>query len=207
MRVENFKSLYKMKDEILLKQIADHQLFYGSFCKSPGLGNGKMGVVLFLFLYARAVKNSLYEDFGGEMLEEILETLSEHLPICFSHGLCGIAWAIAYLFREGFIEGDCADVLKDMDDKIMEHDPLRITDYTFETGLRGIAYYVSYRLEHHLSDSEIFDTIYIKEIQNCFRKNGYTLDKYSEKDVLFRITEERSTQEFSWQRGLRLLLQ
>lgn len=79
----------------------------------------------------RTVKNSLYEDFGGEILEEILEMVSERLPIYFSNGLCGIAWGIAYLLHEGFVEGDSADVLKDIDDKIMEHDPLHITDYTF----------------------------------------------------------------------------
>lgn len=39
-----------MKGKISLKQIANHQLFYGSFYKTPGLWNGKMGVVLFLFL-------------------------------------------------------------------------------------------------------------------------------------------------------------
>ena len=43
-------------DEILLKRIANHQMLHGSFCSDLGIQNGKMGIVLFFYHYARYVK-------------------------------------------------------------------------------------------------------------------------------------------------------
>ena len=53
-------------DEILLKRIANHQMLHGSFCSDLGIQNGKMGIVLFFYHYARYVKNTLYENFAGK---------------------------------------------------------------------------------------------------------------------------------------------
>ena len=61
-------------DNALLEKIANHYLFYGSFHSDLGLYNGKMGMVIFFFHYARYTGNSLYEDFAEEFLNEILES-------------------------------------------------------------------------------------------------------------------------------------
>ena len=48
-----------MADDVLLEKIANHYLFYGSFHSDLGLYNGKMGMVIFFFHYARYTGNSL----------------------------------------------------------------------------------------------------------------------------------------------------
>ena len=77
-------------DDVLLEKIANHYLFYGSFHSDLGLYNGKMGMVIFFFHYARYTGNSLYEDFAEEFLNEILENLHTETPISFKRGLAGI---------------------------------------------------------------------------------------------------------------------
>ena len=194
-----------MDNETELKEIVNHEILYGSFYRDLGLLNGKMGVVLFLYHYARYTKQVLYDDFAGEILQEVLDTVHEGLPIHFSDGLCGIAWGIAYLIRQNFVEGDSEDVLKDMDNKIMEHDPRRITDCTFETGLKGIAYYISYRQEHTAGNMEIFDPIYRKEVNTHLLRQGYKITMPSEKDILYMMAHSGKKETLSWKRGLEIL--
>jgi hypothetical protein len=121
-------------DEALLKRIADHQMLHGSFRRDLGVLNGKMGIVLFFFHYARYTGRVLYEDFAGEMLEEVIQELHSDLPIRFSDGLCGIGWGVEYLIQNAFIAGDSDEILEDLDQKIMEWDPRRATDLSFESG-------------------------------------------------------------------------
>ena len=47
--------------------------------KRQGLYNGKMGMVIFFFHYARYTGNSLYQDFAEEFLNEILELSLIHI--------------------------------------------------------------------------------------------------------------------------------
>ena len=137
-------------NEALLKRIADHQMLHGSFRRDLGVLNGKMGIVLFFFHYARYTGRVLYEDFAGEMLEEVIQELHSDLPIRFSDGLCGIGWGVEYLIQNAFIEGDSDEILEDLDQKIMEWDPRRATDLSFESGLEGVACYSSSRLKSNL---------------------------------------------------------
>ena len=149
-------------DEILLKRIANHQMLHGSFCSDLGIQNGKMGIVLFFYHYARYVKNTLYENFAGEMLDEVILDLHNDLSICFSNGLCGIGWGIEYLIRRGFIAGDSDEILEEIDSKVIEWDPRRITDFSFETGLEGVACYVSFRSSSSSSfGRKPFDQVYL----------------------------------------------
>ena len=50
-----------------LEQTARHFLFFGSYLRHIGLFDGKMGLMIFLFHYARHSGNSLYEDFAMEL--------------------------------------------------------------------------------------------------------------------------------------------
>ena len=109
-------------DDALLEKIANHYLFYGSFHSDLGLYNGKMGMVIFFFHYARYTGNSLYEDFAEEFLNEILEKLHTETPISFKRGLAGIGWGMLYLIKQGF----------------MEYNLLYMKDRSLETGAKGI---------------------------------------------------------------------
>ena len=123
-----------MADDVLLEKIANHYLFYGSFHSDLGLYNGKMGMVIFFFHYARYTGNSLYEDFAEEFLNEILENLHTETPISFKRGLAGIGWGMLYLIKQGFMETDIQETFKDMDDKVMEYNLLYMKDRSLETG-------------------------------------------------------------------------
>ena len=81
----------------ILKQIADYQILTSVFCSDLSLFRGKMGMVLFFFLYARYSGNVRFEDFAGELLDEVCINLHTSLPITFADGLCGIGWGIEFL--------------------------------------------------------------------------------------------------------------
>lgn len=143
-------------NEALLKRIADHQMLHGSFRRDLGVLNGKMGIVLFFFHYARYTGRVLYEDFAGEMLEEVIQELHSDLPIRFSDGLCGIGWGVEYLIQNAFIEGDSDEILEDLDQKIMEWDPRRATDLSFESGLEGSRLLCLFPFKIYCPESDAF---------------------------------------------------
>ena len=92
--------------DILLRRIANHLILHSIDIEDIGLFHGKMGVVLFFAHYARYTDSAIYDDFAGELLEEICENIPETLPINLETGLCGIGWGIEYLIQNGFMEGD-----------------------------------------------------------------------------------------------------
>lgn len=193
-----------------IKQITDYQLLNGSFCPNPGLFNGKMGIAFFFFLNARYIHNSWYEDFAGELLDDVCTGLHIGLPITFADGLCGIGWGIEFMKKLNFIEGDTDDILCDIDRKIMERDVRRVSDMTLEYGLEGIAIYVRSRLDsiRTISGKRPFDSSYLKELEEACLKNGILLHsmQYNMDFVWNRILDLFITHPFSeaesWKRGL-----
>ena len=89
-----------------LQAIADHHLLRGLFCQEVGLWEGKTGISLFFFLLSRHTGNRWYEEFAGELLDDVCGSLSQHCPVTFADGLCGIGWTIEFLKKHGFIEGN-----------------------------------------------------------------------------------------------------
>lgn len=191
----------------ILKKIADHYLLRGLFCQEMGLWEGKTGMSLFFFLLSRHTNNRWYEEFAGELLDDVCNSLSRHSPITFADGLCGIGWAIEFLKKEGFIEGDTDDILDEVDKQVMERDVRRITDASLETGLAGIAAYVRSRLdsEHSLMDCQPFDTEYLNDLEMACQKNGidWTTDAYNISTLWQTILSLLpSSDELAWQNGL-----
>lgn len=201
-----------MKDE-LLKRIADYQLLNGSFCTDLGIFNGKTGIALFFFYYARYTRISWYEDFAGELLDEIVNELSVDTPISFSNGLCGIGWGIEYLRWQKFVEGNTDEILVDLDRIIMERDVRRILDYSFETGLYGIVSYVMSRLAAQRNNSCVpFDQKYLIELEAASRQGSLEWGgaPYDMQSIWNRIVkyyfEFPSGEELCWKKGLNLLM-
>lgn len=75
-----------------------------SFLTDLGLFHGKMGHAIFFAHYGRLVDNVSYENFAGELLEEVYEEINISLPVNMEYGLCGIGWGIEYLVGQGFME-------------------------------------------------------------------------------------------------------
>ena len=130
-------------DKETLSNMSRFLMLRGSFTSNLGLMNGKMGIVIFFYHYAKYTRNSLYRRFAGEMLNEIYQEMTNAYPYNFSDGLCGIAWAMVYLIRNDFVSTDDEkDLLGDLDAKVMEWDARRLNDASLETGILGLGHYI-----------------------------------------------------------------
>lgn len=146
-----------------------------SFVTDLGLFHGKMGHAIFFAHYGCLVDNVSYENFAGELLEEIYEEINIYLPINMEYGLCGIGWGIEYLVRQGFIEGCTDEILKDIDNLIMERDPRRINDISFRKGIGGILYYVMIRLSSPREKENLpFDDFYLESLRNVVLEKDFS---------------------------------
>ena len=187
-----------------LKRTAHHYMLHGSFMDNIGLFRGKMGLVLFYFLYSRYTSNPLYEDFAVELFNEICEDVSIDTPIGLRDGLCGIGWGILFLHKEGFIDNSPDELLADIDAQIMEFHLLRIRDLSLETGFQGIALYVSERLS--TSTTSPFDDLFIEEFKRkCLEVGWNKLDSVLEsilKEMKQYDYKYDSKEMYSWQDGL-----
>lgn len=196
-----------MNQEVLRK-IADYQMLHVGLHADIGLFSGKMGITIFFFHYARYSGLPIYEQFAEELLGEICEEIPLQMPIALGNGLCGIAWGIAYLHEYGFIEGELNEILSDMDERIMERNLLRLTDDSLETGYKGIALYISYRLDLSNGHGFPFDKTFINDFRKLCNRYQLSFPKDSRKIVLenmqnanayAHIAEER------WQEGLKYM--
>lgn len=159
------------QDKILVR-IAKLLMLHSSFVGNLGLMNGKMGVALFFYHLSRYTDKKIYDDFAGELIDEIYAEIHNHYPSDFKNGLCGIAWGIEYLIQNHFVEADANDVLCDLDKMILEWDVRRISDLTLESGLEGIAYYVIARCTGKPAGNIAIPGDYISELCTALEKNG-----------------------------------
>lgn len=138
------------------------------FVPDLGLFHGRMGYVLFFACYGHLSKNVLYENFAGELLDEIYEELHSDMPVCLEDGLCGIGWGIEFLVQNGYMVGNTDDILEDIDKRIMEYDVCRISDLSFRRGLAGIAFYVIARISAFREKTIMpFDNVYLDNLKEA----------------------------------------
>jgi hypothetical protein len=207
--------------KILLKRIVNHQILNASNCPNLGLFDGKMGCVIFFFHYARYTGESLYEDFAGELLDEIYEDIHTETPFDFLNGLLGIGFGIEYLIHQKFVKGNGDEILIDIDKKIMERNPCNITDHSMETGFEGMAWYILSRLCS--SKTTPFEATYLNNFQyscSClylkentegiqlflaYRKGEKIIDLFIR--ILQKIVMRKEENFLSWQNGLKMLIQ
>lgn len=164
-------------NEELLHRIVRYLVINASFTKSLGLFHGKMGLVIFFYHYARYSQSVIYEEFAGELLDEIHEDIHIDMPIDFENGLSGIAWGIEYLRQSGFVEGETVEVLTDINLQIMERDPQKIKDMSFRCGLAGIGYYIACHVGSCDENSTVFDLEYLGKVSMAMN-NAMFEDKY-----------------------------
>lgn len=167
----------------ILERIVNHLMVKSVSLDNLGLYDGKTGLVLFFYHYARYTKNPLYNDFADILLDDLCNEIHELLPITFSNGLCGIAWSINYLINQKFVEGDPEIILKELDEMIMMQNICKIKDLSFETGLEGLYTYIKIRLLANSGRKDIFDPAFLQDFyQTC---KGFTLRE--DEDILTSI--------------------
>ena len=164
-----------------LLRIARYLILNAGFLPDISLCYGKMGIAIFFPHYGRYCGNSVFTEFAWDLIDDIYKNIHNELPVNFENGLCGTGWGIEYLVQHKFIEGDTGDVLEDLDKLVMERDPRRITDLSFEKGLGGIHYYVSVHTKSPFCSASAFDSVYLEELQqrsNILDTNALTSKGY-----------------------------
>lgn len=157
------------KDEMLFR-IAKLLMLHSSYGANLGLMNGKMGIALFFYHLSRYTGRKIYDDFAGDLIDEIYAEIHNHYPSNFKDGLCGIAWGIEYLIQNHFVEADSNEILYDIDRMIFEWDVRKISDYTLDSGLEGIAHYVIARCTGKSIKNIVIPKEYISELSSALEK-------------------------------------
>ncbi|MFV0269565.1 MAG: lanthionine synthetase LanC family protein [Draconibacterium sp.] len=146
------------------ERLTNALLLNASFIDNLGLMHGKMGIAIFFFHLARETKNSIYEDYAGELIDEIYEEITSTVPIDFENGLVGIGWGIEYLVQNGFIDADTDEVLEEFDNRIfkkfIDQTP---TELNLLNGLIGIGAYFLKRIQNPQSNDENIQTLINKQ--------------------------------------------
>jgi hypothetical protein len=156
--------------------------------KSTDLINGKMGIVLFFYHYARRIKNEIYNDVADDLLDEVIESLHTDMTTTFADGLSGIGYGINYLINNKFVSGDANDILEEIDNSLfrdMEQQlgrDLQASLPLFSAGL--------YFIERDCK-SEIFETVFF-ELKSFLLQNRETLPLNYLNSVLYIIMESLS---------------
>jgi hypothetical protein len=154
-RTDN-NNLLLEKIENRLQRIANVLLLNASFIDNPGLLNGKMGIAIFFYHYSRYTNNKIYEDYAGELIDEIYEQINTSTPVNFENGLTGIGWGIEYLVKNKFVQADTDEALADIDNTVYKHrlnNPILINsgDDLFGYGL----FHIIRLLEHEIDDKNL----------------------------------------------------
>jgi len=146
------------------QKIINNLLLNASFIDNIGLMHGKMGISIFFFHLARQTKNQIYEDYAGELIDEIYEEITANTPVDFENGLAGIGWGIEYLVQNKFIEADTDEVLEEFDNRIFKeliyNTPKEIG---LLNGLIGIGAYFLKRIQNPSSNDEKITTLTNKQ--------------------------------------------
>ena len=65
----------------MMHRIVNHLVLHSSFLKEVGLFHGRIGISIVLYHYARYIKDPLYEEFGGILLDDVLESIPNDINI------------------------------------------------------------------------------------------------------------------------------
>ncbi|MDR2040278.1 MAG: 4Fe-4S cluster-binding domain-containing protein [Bacteroidales bacterium] len=108
-----------------------------SFTSGIGLLDGKMGISILLYHYARYVDDKKIEAYVKHLFNEVEAGLTVTTPLGFASGISGIAWGIHHLIEQGFIQVDDIDeALSDLDDALWnDTDKWKVDDHSvFDIG-------------------------------------------------------------------------
>lgn len=145
--------LLKVRQDNQKQRIINLLLLHSSFMNDLGLLNGKMGISIAFFHLFRETGNAVYENYAGELIDEIYEEINVSSSWNFADGLAGIGYGIEYLVRNKFIDADTDDALADIDSKLTTYAYYFPTSLGLENGLLGVAYYFFSRVKYKLQNT------------------------------------------------------
>ena len=155
--------MHGLKHRSRLQRIANVLLLNASFIDNLGLLNGKIGIAIFFYKYARYTDNKTYEDFAGDLIDEIYEEISTNTPVDFANGLTGIGWGIEYLIKNGFVEADADKALAEIDNSVYQNRLYRPFLLDNSNDLFGYGFYFITRLQGQRNDDNNLTTLFKKQ--------------------------------------------
>ena len=163
---DQFTQEAKLVDDVsqILKSITER--ITNSMITDNGILYGQMGIVIYLYHYAKFTKDTKYKLLSDKLLGQLIQNVKQDLSYSFVSGLCGIGWGIEYLYQNKFIEGDTNEILEEFDKRIMEINPLRIENVDLDYGLGGVVLYLLARLYtiQQEKKSNPFDDEYLSSV-------------------------------------------
>ena len=101
-----------------ISPIVDLLLLNGTLTGSPGLIQGKMGVAIFFFHFAKHTGNELFADYSMDLIAEMLDQIHINSPVDYENGLAGIGVGMDYLIRNDFLNVE-DDICEDFDERMV----------------------------------------------------------------------------------------
>jgi hypothetical protein len=145
----------KVDIESRKQRITNVLLLNSSFIDNLGLMHGKMGIAIYFYHLARESQNKIYENYAGELIDEIYEQISLETPLDFENGLAGIGWGIEYLVQQGFIEADTNKILEDFDNRLQQSQD-QFQGIGLLKGIIGLGAYYLKRIQNpHSTDEDV----------------------------------------------------
>jgi len=131
---------------------------YSNISEYPiGLWNGKMGIAVFFYHYARNFQDREVEVMAESIIDDIYEKIGLDIFFSFNHGLAGVGAGIEHLIQNKFLEGDADEIISDIDllfNGIILYRGLNSID--IGQGICGLIYYYYMRLkDKHMKDNDI----------------------------------------------------
>lgn len=163
-----------------LRQIADMLLLNGTLTKCPGLVDGKMGIAIFFFHYARYTQNMLFADYALDIIGELQGQIHAGYRADYEKGIAGIGVGIDYLIHGEFLDPD-VDIFEDFDERMYraaQYDPY--PNFSLYEGLTGYGRYWISRLLLEPSSIQAQDCL--MRITERIEKNiqAVTLEEWSD---------------------------
>jgi hypothetical protein len=161
----------KNKEKInkTLQIIANTLYINQHWIKHIGLLNGKMGIAIYLYHYARYSKHHIYEEIADDFIDDVIDNKTSNIRHPnFPGGISGLAWGFTYLIENKFIEIEDDSVLDDLEAYLLNNIPAKIPIKTpelirlFGNGL----YYVAKMKRQTINEK---DVIAIKTLQKKCR--------------------------------------
>jgi hypothetical protein len=162
-----------MNEQIILQKIANTLVINTQRISNLGILEGKMGIALFLYHYARYSSKETYAGFADTILDRVYDLIHTSMSFDFASGLSGIAWGIDYLIKNKFVEGDVNEILEDIDERFLANInnttkiPVSDGDYLY-----GYGFYFLLRTakDNHNAISSQAATVLQKLLENCSKQ-------------------------------------
>ncbi len=155
------------------ERLINHLALQVCQCSDFGLYHGRLGIILAFYSHGKVMGNKRLCEYTKDVLQASMidDVVSE---IGLENGLAGIGLGITMLLKAGMFHDDLNDLLYEIDNKLMDYDPRRMTDISFRTGMEGILYYIDMRLGTNQECNSI-DSMYIAELKAnmAIRKKYY----------------------------------